>query len=73
MTVEPVAVVALVAEVAIMVLARVGTERRHWDHHKRRGPAPWRKDDSTSVPAVLYGLLLPAFAANAVMVMATPR
>ncbi|NUV62821.1 hypothetical protein G6W55_24545 [Streptomyces sp. CAI-85] len=83
-----------------MVLARVGTERRHWNHHKRRGPAPLRKDDITSVPAVLYGLaavamvvgaltvrvestlsavgtfalfglLLPAFAANSVMVMAT--
>ncbi|MFF3400742.1 hypothetical protein ACFYW6_19700 [Streptomyces sp. NPDC002659] len=100
MTVEHVAVIALVVEVAIMVLARFGTERRHWNHHKRRGPVPLRKDDITHVPALLYalaaaavavgavttrveltlsavgtfalfGILLPAFAANSVMVLAT--
>ncbi|MGW0865641.1 hypothetical protein [Streptomyces sp. NPDC002611] len=100
MTVERVAVIALVVEVAIMVLARFGTERRHWNHHKRRGPAPLKRDDLTLVSGVLYalaaaamlvgavtariewtlsavgtfalfGILLPAFAANSVMVMAT--
>ncbi|MGW1493832.1 hypothetical protein [Streptomyces sp. NPDC002402] len=100
MTVEHVAVIALVVEVAIMVLARFGTERRHWKHHKRGGPVPLRKDDITHVPALLYalaavavavgaattrveltlsavgsfalfGILLPAFAANSVMVLAT--
>lgn len=100
MTVEHVAVIALVAEVTIMVLARFGTERRHWKHHKRSGPVPLRKDDITHVPALLYalaavavavgavttrveltlpavgtftlfGILLPAFAANSVMVLAT--
>jgi hypothetical protein len=100
MTIEHVAVIALVVEVAIMVLARVGTERRHWNHYKRRSTAPLKKDDITSVSGALYGLaaaamvvgaltvgvdltlsavgtfalfgiLLPAFAANSVMVMAT--
>ncbi|MFJ7181523.1 hypothetical protein ACIQXA_35240 [Streptomyces massasporeus] len=100
MTIEHVAVIALVVEVAIMVLARFGTERRHWNHHKRRGPAPLKKDDITLVSGALYalaavamvigaltanvdwtlsaigtfalfGILLPAFAANSVMVMAT--
>ncbi|MEU0060829.1 hypothetical protein [Streptomyces sp. NPDC006334] len=100
MTIEHVAVIALAVEVVIMVLARFGTERRHWNHHKRRGPVPLRKDDITLVSAALYalaavamavgalmarvelslsavgtfalfGVLLPAFAANSVLVMAT--
>ncbi|MCK1823670.1 hypothetical protein MTQ10_29830 [Streptomyces sp. XM83C] len=100
MTVEHVAVIALAVEVTVMVLARVGTERRHWNHHKRRGPAPLTRDDVTLVSGVLYalaagamavgavtarvewtlsaigtfalfGVLLPAFAANAVLVLAT--
>lgn len=100
MTIEHVAVIALVVEVTIMVLARFGTERRHWIHHKRGGPAPLKKDDITHVPVVLYalaavavavgavtthveltlsavgtfalfGILLPAFAANSVMVLTT--
>jgi hypothetical protein len=100
MTIEHIAVIALVVEVAIMSLARFGTERRHWNHHKRRGPAPLKRDDITLVSAVLYalaavamtvgavtadvewtlsaigtfalfGILLPAFAANSVMVLAT--
>ncbi|MEV8594972.1 hypothetical protein [Streptomyces sp. NPDC052012] len=100
MTIEHIAVVALVVEVMIMVLARVGTERRYWNHSKRRGPAPLKRDDITYVSGLLYafaavamvvgavasraeltlsavgtfalfGILLPAFAANSVMVMAT--
>ncbi|WP_327324177.1 hypothetical protein OG735_17845 [Streptomyces sp. NBC_01210] len=100
MTIEHVAVVALVVEVIVMVVARFGTERRHWDHHKDRGPSPEREDDITRVSGVLYavaaaamvvgavmtrveitlsavgsfalfGVLLPAFAANSVMVLAT--
>jgi hypothetical protein len=100
MKIEHVAVVALSVEVVIMVSARFGTERRHWNHHKRRGPVPLKKDDITLVSGVLYalaavamaagalmarveltlsavgtfalfGILLPAFAANSVMVMAT--
>ncbi|MGW7077638.1 hypothetical protein [Streptomyces sp. NPDC054866] len=100
MTIEQVAVIALVVEVVVMVLARFGTERRHWNHYKNRGPAPQKRDDITHVsgalyavaavamavaaltthaeltlPAVgtfaLFGILLPAFAANSVMVLAT--
>lgn len=100
MTIEHAAVIALVIEVAIMVLARVGTERRHWEHAKGRGPAPQKRDDLTLVSGSLYaiaavamvagaiavpvemtlravgtfalfGVLLPAFAANAVLVLAT--
>ncbi|WP_432118701.1 hypothetical protein [Streptomyces sp. bgisy032] len=100
MTIEHVAVIALAVEVAIMILARFGTERRHWRHHKGRGPAPLKRDDITLVSGVLYalaaaavvvgaltaqvewtlsaigtfalfGILLPAFAANSVMVLAT--
>lgn len=98
--IEKVAVVALAGEVAVMVLARVGTERRHWSHYKKRGPAPHRHDDITRASGVLYGIaalavaaaaftvplewslstvgtfalfgvLLPALAANSVMVLAT--
>ncbi|WKX72110.1 hypothetical protein [Streptomyces sp. XD-27] len=100
MTVEYVAVIALVVEVAVMALARFGTERRHWKHHKNGGPAPRREDDLTrasgllygiaaaavavaaavtrvdlTLPAVgtfaMFGILLPAFAANSVMVLAS--
>ncbi|MCT7352075.1 hypothetical protein N4P33_07795 [Streptomyces sp. 15-116A] len=100
MTVEDVAVIALVVEVVVIVSARVGTERRHWEHAERRGPAPLKRDDVTHVAGLLYavavvamvtgavvtgveltlpavgafamfGVLLPAFAANSVMVMAT--
>ncbi|MGW6317574.1 hypothetical protein [Streptomyces sp. NPDC055099] len=100
MTIEHVAVIALVVEVVVMVLARFGTERRHWNHYKNRGPAPQKRDDITHVSWVLYvvaavamvvaavttrveltlsavgtfalfGILLPAFAANSVMVLAT--
>ncbi|MFE9772183.1 hypothetical protein ACFYOV_11015 [Streptomyces sp. NPDC005931] len=100
MTVEQVAVIALAIEVVLMVLARVGTERRHWSHAEHGGPAPLKRDDITLVPGPLYalaavamaigaalspveltlsaigtfalfGILLPAFAANSVMVMAT--
>lgn len=98
--VEVAAVIALVVEVAVMVLARVGTERRHWNHYKKRGPAPDTADDITRVSGALYavaaaavagtalvvplemtlsavgtfalfGILLPAFAANSVMVLAS--
>ncbi|MEY7978181.1 hypothetical protein ACF052_31690 [Streptomyces pilosus] len=100
MTIEHVAVIALVVEVTIMVLARVGTERRHWRHAQGRGPAPRRRDDITLASGTLYaiaavamvagavitpvdltlkavgtfalfGILLPAFAANGVLVLAT--
>ncbi|MFI6091880.1 hypothetical protein [Streptomyces sp. NPDC051218] len=100
MTIEHVAVIALVVEVVVMALARFGTERRHWNHYKNRGPAPQKRDDITHVSGVLYavaavamvvaavttrveltlpavgtfalfGILLPAFAANSVMVLAT--
>lgn len=47
MTIEHVAVIALVVEVVVMVLARFGTERRHWNHYKNRGPAPQKRDDIT--------------------------
>jgi hypothetical protein len=98
--VEVMAVIALVVEVGVMVLARFGTERRHWQHYKNRGPAPRTGDDVTHAPAILYaaaavavtvaalavplemslstvgtaamfGVLLPVFAANSVMVLAT--
>ncbi|WP_254712200.1 hypothetical protein [Streptomyces sp. TRM64462] len=98
--IEKVAVVALAVEVAVMVLARVGTERRHWNHYKKRGAEPHRRDDITHVSGILYGIaalavaaaaftvplqltlstigtfalfgvLLPALAANSVMVLAT--
>lgn len=49
MTIEHVAVIALVVEVVVMVLARFGTERRHWNHYKNRGPAPQKRDDVTHV------------------------
>ncbi|MFJ9739329.1 hypothetical protein [Streptomyces sp. NPDC101166] len=100
MTIEHVAVTALAVEVVIMVLARLGTERRHWNHYKRRGPVPLKRDDITLASGALYalaavamavgalmarvelslsavgtfalfGILLPAFAANSVMVLAT--
>ncbi|KES07894.1 hypothetical protein BU52_05555 [Streptomyces toyocaensis] len=100
MTIEHVAVTALAVEVVIMVLARMGTERRHWSHAKGRGPTPLKRDDITLASGTLYaiaavamvagaviapveltlravgtfalfGILLPAFAANAVMVLAT--
>ncbi|MFD7241049.1 hypothetical protein ACFV6Y_03710 [Streptomyces massasporeus] len=100
LTIEHVAVIALAVEVVIMVLARVGTERRHWNHAKGRGPAPLKRDDLTLASGALYaiaatamvagalaapveltlktvgtfalfGVLLPAFAANAVLVLMT--
>ncbi|NEC26496.1 hypothetical protein G3I20_07980 [Streptomyces sp. SID8111] len=100
MTVEHVAVAALAVEVVIMVLARVSTERRHWNHAQRGAAAPLERDDITRASGVLYaiaavammvgavvtpvaltlravgtfalfGILLPAFAANSVLVLAT--
>ena len=38
--IEKMAVVAVVVEVAVMVLARFGAERRNWNHYKKRGPVP---------------------------------
>ncbi len=63
--IEKVAVVALAVEVAVMVLARVGTERRHWSHYKKRGPVPDRRDDITHASGVLYGIAALAVAAAA--------
>ncbi|WP_371750426.1 hypothetical protein OG302_42605 [Streptomyces sp. NBC_01283] len=100
MTIEYIAYIVLAAEVILMVWSRFGTERRHWKHHKKEGPAPDERDDQSLVPLVTYavaalalalgvalkpvewslptvgtfalcGILIPAFAANSIMVMAT--
>ncbi|WP_433549270.1 hypothetical protein ACQPZG_32535 [Streptomyces sp. CA-294286] len=70
MTVEHVAVIALVVEVAVMVLARFGTERRHWNHYKQRGPAPQTGNDLTQASGVLYAVAAAAVAGAAVVTRA---
>src|SRR5690606_10603686 len=100
LTVEHVAVAVLAVEVVIMVLARVGTERRHWNHAQRGAAAALARAGGARAAGVLdaigavamvvgavgapaaralrgvgtlglVGILLPALAANPVLVLST--
>ncbi|MDN3268403.1 hypothetical protein [Streptomyces sp. MA15] len=72
MSVEHIAVIVLAVEVVVMVAARVGTERRHWNHAEGRGPAPQTGEDLTFVPAALYGIAAASMAVGALTASVEP-
>lgn len=66
MTLEHVSVAVVAAELAIMVVARVGTERRHWRHYKKNAAAPHRRDNIRLGPGLVYSVAALALVAIAV-------
>ncbi|MDU0254842.1 hypothetical protein RVN83_17035 [Streptomyces sp. PU10] len=56
MTLEHVSVAVLAAEIVLMLLARLGTERRHWRHRRRGGVAPRKRDDIRLGPGLVYSV-----------------
>ncbi|MFK4801063.1 hypothetical protein ACI3K5_20570 [Streptomyces sp. MPA0124] len=66
MTVEHVSVAVLAAEVVLVLLARLGIERRHWRHHRNGGVAPGKRDDIRLGPGLVYSVAALALVAVAV-------
>ncbi|MGW7550165.1 hypothetical protein [Streptomyces rimosus] len=54
------------AELVIMLLARLGTERRHWRHYQRDKAAPHQRDDIRLGPGLIYPVAALALVAIAV-------
>ncbi|MEN2424348.1 hypothetical protein AABB02_40390 [Streptomyces rimosus] len=67
MTLEHVSAAVVVEELVIMLLARLGTERRHWRHDKKDGAAPRRLDDIRLGPGLVYSVAALALVAIAVI------
>ncbi|WP_108987140.1 hypothetical protein [Streptomyces coelicoflavus] len=66
MTLEHVSVAVLAAEIVLMLLARLGTERRHWRHRRKGGVAPRKRDDIRLGPGLVYSVAALALVAVAV-------
>ncbi|MFH8404423.1 hypothetical protein ACH4FX_06550 [Streptomyces sp. NPDC018019] len=66
MTLEHVSVAVVAAELVIMLLARFGTERRHWRHYKRAEAAPDKRDNIRLGPGLVYSVAALALVAIAV-------
>ncbi|EHN72503.1 hypothetical protein SMCF_8087 [Streptomyces coelicoflavus ZG0656] len=66
MTLEHVSVAVLAAEIVLMLLARLGTERRHWRHRRKGGMAPRKRDDIRLGPGLVYSVAALALVAVAV-------
>ncbi|MGW7086769.1 hypothetical protein [Streptomyces sp. BA2] len=66
MTLEHLSVAVLAAEIIIMLLARFGTERRHWRHHAKGEAAPRKRDDIRLGPGLVYSVAALALVAKAV-------
>ncbi|MFD8426643.1 hypothetical protein ACFV1R_03440 [Streptomyces coelicoflavus] len=49
-----------------MLLARLGTERRHWRHRSKGGVAPRKRDDIRLGPGLVYSVAALALVAVAV-------
>ncbi|MFH8753608.1 hypothetical protein ACH4GK_38335 [Streptomyces rimosus] len=67
MTLEHVSAAVVAAELVIMLLARFGTERRHWRHYKRDKAAPHQRDDIRLGPGLVYSVAALALVAIAVI------
>ncbi|WP_031191992.1 MULTISPECIES: hypothetical protein [Streptomyces] len=67
MTLEHVSAAVVAAELVITLLARLGTERRHWRHYKKDGAAPHRRDDIRLGPGLVYSVAALAMVAIAVI------
>ncbi|OWA14193.1 hypothetical protein B9W64_19125 [Streptomyces sp. CS159] len=66
MTLEHVSVAVLAAEIVLMLLARLGTERRHWRHRRKGGVAPRKRDDIRLGPGLVYSVAALALVAVAI-------
>ncbi|WP_030373767.1 hypothetical protein [Streptomyces rimosus] len=67
MTLEHVAAAVVAAELVITLLARLGTERRHWRHFKKDKAAPHQRDDIRLGPGLVYPVAALALVAIAVI------
>ncbi|MFH8596605.1 hypothetical protein [Streptomyces rimosus] len=67
MTLEHVSAAVVAAELVITLLARLGTERRHWRHYKKDKAAPHQRDDIRLGPGLVYPVAALALVAIAVI------
>ncbi|MGA4844395.1 hypothetical protein [Streptomyces sp. G45] len=67
MTLEHVSVAVLASEIIIMLLARLGTEGRHWRHYKKGEAPPRKRDDIRLGPGLVYSIAALALIAKAVL------
>ncbi|MFG3283335.1 hypothetical protein [Streptomyces sp. NPDC048111] len=67
MTLEHLSIVVVAAELILMVLARLGSERRHWRHGRKGAGALQERDDIRLGPGLVYSVAALALVAGAVL------